>query len=214
MITYLDAQVGKILDTLQEIGVDERTLVVFTSDNGATFDAGGAPTRFFESHGKLRGHKTNLYEGGIRVPMIARWPGRIRAGATSDHVGANWDMWATFAELAGGVAPEGTDGISILPALLGRQGQRQHEALYWEFHAQGGSQAVRMGRWKGIRNQVTRAPNAPIELYDLERDESEKNNVAAANADVVRRIEALMQSSRTPAVLPKWNFQPAAAADR
>jgi arylsulfatase A len=213
MITYLDAQVGKILDTLQEIGADGRTLVVFTSDNGATFDVGGAPTRFFESHGKLRGHKTNLYEGGIRVPMIARWPGRIRAGSTSDHVGANWDMWATFAELAGGVAPEGTDGISILPTLLDRKGQRQHDALYWEFHAQGGSQAVRMGRWKGIRNQVTRAPNAPIELYDLERDESEQNDVAGANADVVRRIEALMRSSRTPAVLPNWNFRPAAAAD-
>jgi arylsulfatase A-like enzyme len=206
MITYLDAQVGRILDTLKEIGADERTLVIFSSDNGATFDVGGAPTRFFESHGPLRGHKTNLYEGGIRVPMIARWPGRIRAGSTSDHVGANWDMWATFAELAGGQAPEGTDGISIAPTLLGRGTQRQHEALYWEFHSQGSSQAVRMGRWKGIRANVAKQPDAPIELYDLERDPGEATNVAAANPDVVRRIEALMKRSRTPAVIPRWNF--------
>ena len=122
MITYLDAQVGTILDTLQEIGADERTLVVFTSDNGGTFNIGGAPTDFFESNGPLRGHKTNLYEGGIRVPMIARWPGRIRAGATSDHVGANWDLWATFAELAGAAAPAGTDGISIVPDAARPQG--------------------------------------------------------------------------------------------
>ena len=206
MITYLDAQVGQILDTLKEVGVDDRTLVIFTSDNGATFNVGGAPTAFFESQGGLRGHKTNLYEGGIRVPMIARWPGRIRAGATSDHVGANWDLWATFAELVGGPAPEDSDGISIAPTLLGRSGQRQHESLYWEFHAQGASQAVRMGRWKGIRKQVAKQPDAPLELYDLERDERETNDVAKSNPEVVRRIQELMRTSRTPAVLPKWNF--------
>ena len=206
MITYLDAQVGRILDTLREIGADDRTLVIFSSDNGATFDVGGAPTQFFQSHGALRGHKTNLYEGGIRVPMIARWPGRIRAGSTSDHVGANWDMWATFAELAGDQAPKGSDGISIAPTLLGRGPQREHEALYWEFHSQGSSQAVRMGRWKGIRTNLVKQPDAPIELYDLERDPGEKTNVAAANPEIVRRIEALMKSSHTPAVIPRWNF--------
>ena len=206
MITYLDAQVGRILDTLKEIGADERTLVIFSSDNGATFDVGGAPTRFFESHGPLRGHKTNLYEGGIRVPMIARWPGRIRPGSTSDHVGANWDMWATFAELAGDKAPEDTDGISIAPTLLGRGAQRQHAALYWEFHSQGSSQAVRLGRWKGIRTNIAKQPDAPIELYDLERDPAETANVASANPQIVRRIDALMKSSRTPAVIPRWNF--------
>jgi arylsulfatase A-like enzyme len=208
MITYLDAQVGQILDTLKEIGADERTLVIFTSDNGATFSAGGAPTAFFESNGRLRGQKTNLYEGGIRVPMIARWPGRIRGGTTSDHVGAHWDFWATFADLIGAPAPDGTDGLSLAPTLLGRGGQRQHESLYWEFHAQGASQAVRMGRWKGIRQQITKKPDAPIELYDLERDERETKDVAAANPDVVRRIADLMRTSRTPAALPGWNFQP------
>jgi arylsulfatase A len=205
MITYLDAQVGRLLDTLQTLGLDDRTLVVFTSDNGGTFDVGGAPTKFFQSNGVLRGHKTNLYEGGIRVPMIARWPGRIRGGTTSDHIGANWDMWATFAELAGAAAPA-NDGISIVPTLLGRDGQRSHDALYWEFHARGASQAVRMGRWKAVRNEVASRPDAPIELYDLEADVSETRDVAAANRDVVARLAALMRTSRTPAALPNWNF--------
>ena len=212
MITYLDAQVGQILDTLREIGADERTLVIFTSDNGATFEVGGAPTQFFESNGKFRGHKTNLYEGGIRVPMIARWPGRIRAGATSSHVGATWDVWATFADLAGEAPPAGTDGISIAPTLLGGSGQRAHESLYWEYHADGASQAVRIGRWKGIRRGIAKQPGAPIELYDLERDERETTDVAGANPDIVRRIAGLMRTSRTPAALPKWNFPSAATA--
>ena len=206
MITYLDAQVGRILDTLKEIGADERTLVIFTSDNGATFDVGGAPTAFFESNGPLRGHKTNLYEGGIRVPMIARWPGRIRAGATSDHVGANWDMWSTVAELAGGEPPEKTDGISIVPTLLERGTQRRHETLYWEFHSQGSSQAVRMGRWKGIRNNAKANPNGPIELYDLETDPAEKADVSSKHPDIVRRIADIMRESHTPSQLARWNF--------
>lgn len=212
MITYLDAQVGQVLDTLKQIGADERTLVMLTSDNGAIYDVGGAPTRFFESNGKLRGQKTNLYEGGIRVPMLARWPGRIRAGATSAHISANWDLWATFADLTGEAPPAGTDGVSIAPTLLGRSGQRSHESLYWEFHAQGASQAVRMGRWKGIRREIIKRPDPPIELYDLERDERETTDVAAANPDVVRRIAELMRTSRTPAVLPKWNFASGATA--
>ncbi len=206
MITYLDAQVGRILETLKETGVEDRTLVIFTSDNGATFNVGGAPTDFFESNGALRGHKQDLYEGGIRVPMIARWPGRVRAGVTSDHVGANWDMWATFAELAGGEAPAGTDGISILPTLTGHGTQREHDALYWEYHSQGGSQAVRMGSWKGIRNNASKLPDGPIELYNLRPDPGEKTNVATANPDVVRRIETIMKASHTPAVLPQWDF--------
>jgi arylsulfatase A-like enzyme len=211
MVTYLDAQVGRILDTLKELGVDERTLVIFTSDNGAPLNAGGSPTQFFESNGGLRGHKNNLYEGGIRVPMIARWPGRIQAGSTSDHIGANWDMWATFAELAGGEPPADTHGISIVPTLLGRGSQRQHEALYWEFHSRGSSQAVRMGRWKAIRNNVAKDPAAPIELYDLERDLRETTNLAAANPDVVRRADAIMTASHTPAALPRWNLKTAAS---
>jgi arylsulfatase A-like enzyme len=212
MVTYLDAQVGRILDTLKELGLDERTLVIFTSDNGAPLNAGGSPTQFFESNGGLRGHKNNLYEGGIRVPMIARWPGRIRAGTTSDHVGANWDMWATFADLAGAEPPADTDGISVVPTLLGRDNQRQHEALYWEFHSRGSSQAVRMGRWKAIRNNVAKDPEAPIELYDLERDPRETTNLAATNPDVVRRAADIMRRSHTPAALPRWNLKAAVSS--
>jgi arylsulfatase A len=205
MITYLDAQVGRILDTLEEIGADQRTLVIFTSDNGAIPSI--SPAEFFESNKPLRGQKTNLYEGGIRVPMLARWPGHVRAGSTSDHVSANWDMWATFAELGAAEAPKQTDGIAMVATLLGRGGQRQHQSLYWEFHAQGASQAVRMGRWKGIRRDILKQTDAPIELYDLERDISETTDAARANPDVVKRIAALMERSRTPAVLPRWNFQ-------
>jgi arylsulfatase A-like enzyme len=207
MVSYLDAQVGQIVDALKALGVDGDTLVIFTSDNGATFDIGGAPTEFFQSNGPLRGHKTNLYEGGIRVPMIARWPGRIRAGATTEHVSANWDFWATFGELAGASAPKDTDGISMLPTLLGRSGQREHESLYWEFHSSGAAQAVRMGRWKGIRNEAARG-DAPVELYDLAADPAETSDVAAAHPDVVARIVALMRSSRTPASLPQWQLLP------
>jgi arylsulfatase A len=206
MVTYLDAQVGRILDTLKEIGADERTLVIFTSDNGAPYNVGGVPTEFFRSNGALRGQKGTLYEGGIRVPMIARWPGHIRAGATTDHPGATWDMWTTFAELLGAEPPNGTDGISFLPTLLARGNQRAHDVLYWEFHSQGSSQAVRMGRWKGIRNKILTQADAPLELYDLVRDVAEATNVAAKNPDWVRRIEDVMKTGRTPAVLPKWNF--------
>lgn len=206
MITYLDAQVGTLLDTVREAGLDDRTLVVFTSDNGATFDIGGAPTAFFKSNGALRGHKTQLYEGGIRVPMIARWPGRIRPGTTSAHVAANWDLWATFADLAGAPPPQGTDGISLLPVLLGRPAPPEHEALYWEYHSQGGAQAVRLGRWKGVRNKVTHNPGAPLELYDLEKDPAETTDVAAVHPDVVRRVTAIMRASHTPPALEQWKF--------
>jgi arylsulfatase A len=205
MISYLDAQVGQVLDALKDAGLDEETLVIFTSDNGATFDTGGAPTAFFNSHGGLRGAKTEVYEGGIRVPFIARWPGTVRPGATSDHVGANWDMWATFAELTGGVAPAATDGVSIAPTLLGRGTQRTHDALYWEFHSKGSAQAVRMGKWKGVRRNVKGNPGAPIELYDLAADPRESTDVARAHPDVVRRIELVM-GARTRSPVEGWNF--------
>jgi arylsulfatase A len=207
MITQLDAAVGQLLDTLKESGLDDRTIVFFTSDNGATFDTGGADTRFFESQGDLRGAKAELYEGGIRVPMIARWPTRVQGGSTSGHVGANWDMWATFAELAGGRAPDSTDGISIVPTLLRRGAQPQHEALYWEFHAKGGSQAVRMGRWKGVRVNIATDPSARIELYDLDRDPGETTDLSTNHPDIVKKMEQAMRQ-RTPAVLDTWNFRP------
>lgn len=206
MITYLDAQVGTLLDTVRDAGLDEQTIVFFTSDNGATFDIGGAPTAFFDSNGPLRGHKTQVYEGGIRVPMIVRWPGRVARGTTSDHLSANWDMWATFSDLTGAPVREKTDGISMLPAVLGRPDRREHDFLYWEFHSQGSSQAVRMGRWKGVRSNAKAKPDGPIELYDLDTDLAETTDVSSKHPEIVRRIVEIMRDSHTPSKLEKWNF--------
>jgi arylsulfatase A-like enzyme len=205
MISYLDEQVGRLLDALQRHGLDRQTVVFFTSDNGATRDIGGVDPVFFDSDRGLRGHKGEVYEGGIRVPMIVRWPDRIRAGTVSDHAGANWDLWPTIADLIGAPLREATDGVSIAPTLLGRSGQRQHEALYWEYHSNGSSQAVRMGTWKGVRTNLRQNAAAPIELYDLARDPNETANVAADHPGVVSRIERVMRQ-RTRSTIDRWNF--------
>jgi len=140
--------------------------------------------------------KRDLYEGGIRVPMIARWPGKIQAGSGSEHVSAFWDVMPTLAEIAGVDAPKDIDGISFAPTLLDRP-QKEHEYLYWEFHEQGGRQAVRRGKWKAIRLQVKRDPNGPLELYDLEADPHEEKNVASQHPDVVERMERIMKEAHT-----------------
>ena len=191
MVTRLDRDVGRVLAQLEKTGQANNTLVIFTSDNGPHKEGGHSP-EFFHSAGPLRGVKRDLYEGGIREPMLARWPGRIKPGTISDQVWAFWDFLPTAAELAGGRAPAGIDGISMLPAILG-QPQKNHEYLYWEFHERGFSQAVRMGDWKGVRP----ASNAPVELYDLRADLKETNNIAAAHPDVTHRIEEIMKSART-----------------
>jgi len=191
MVTRLDRDVGRVMDQLKKTGQDQNTLVIFTSDNGPHQEGGHDP-KFFHSGGPLRGIKRDLYEGGIREPGMARWPGKIRPGTTSDQVWAFWDFLPTAAELAGAPAPKGIDGISFLPGLLG-QSQPNHEYLYWEFHERGFSQAVRMGDWKGVRL----GPRQPVELYDLKTDVSETNNVAAAHPDVVKKITDIMHSART-----------------
>lgn len=205
MITRMDAHIGRIMAKLEELGLDENTLVIFTSDNGTTY-TGGVDAEFFESTAGLRGLKGSVYEGGIRVPFIARWPGRIEAGATRSHVSAFWDMMPTFADLAGVETPGAIDGISLAPTLLGRGEQRAHNHLYWEYHGLwNGAQAVRMGRWKAVRMGGHDDPDAPVELYDLEADPGETTDVSAAHPDVVERARAVM-ASRTPAILPRWNF--------
>ncbi len=205
MITRMDAHIGRILDKLDELGLADNTLVIFTSDNGTTY-TGGVDAAFFESTGELRGLKGSVYEGGIRVPFIARWPGRIEPGSVSHHVSAFWDMMPTFAELVGVPAPEGIDGISLLPALVGDRAQPEHDHLYWEYHGLwNGAQAVRTGRWKGVRLGGHDDPDAAIELYDLESDAGEERDLAAQNPDVVARIRRIM-GSRTEAVLADWNF--------
>ncbi len=191
MMTRLDSDVGKLMEALKAAGASDNTLVIFTSDNGPHREGKHDPD-FFESRGPLRGIKRDLYDGGIRVPFIARWPGKVPAGRVSNQVLAFWDFLPTAAEIAGVKAPDNIDGISMLPALLGKP-QKNHEYLYWEFHERVFAQAVRMGKWKGVRP----GKNKPVELYDVEADLSEKNNLAANNPDVVQRITTIMKQART-----------------
>jgi arylsulfatase A-like enzyme len=196
MITRLDLGAGQLLALLKELKLDEKTLVVFTSDNGPHSE-GGHRADFFDSSGELRGIKRDLYEGGIRVPMIARWPGKIKVGQESRQVVAFWDFLPTLAEFAGQSAPKGTDGISVLPALLENK-TAPHPPLYWEFHEQGFFRAVRLDDWKGISLD----PARPLELYDLGMDISEKHDLAAGHPEIVRQIEETMKREHVPH--PVW----------
>ena len=201
MITRLDRDVGRVLDLIKELNLDSNTIVFFTSDNGPEPPVHGFDPEFFSSSGPLRGMKTELWEGGIRAPLIARWPGKIEPGTVTGHVSANWDFFPTAAELAGFDAPDGLDGISYLPTLTGGM-QREHEYLYWEFERQGKThQAVRLGDRKGIRFGATE----PLELYDLARDIGETADVAANHPDLVARIEGIMRDARSESVF--WELK-------
>lgn len=202
MISRMDAGIGRIFEALKRRGLDDNTLVLFTSDNGPHKEGGHDPN-FFESSGPLHGIKRDLTEGGIRVPTLARWPARIRAGQTSSFPWAFWDILPTFAELAGAQAPAGLDGISILPTLLG-QAQKPHDYFYWEFHEGGFSQAVRMGPWKGIRKGL----DGPIQLYNLDDDLGERRNLSADKPQIVASIARLMQEARTESEF--WPVKPRA----
>jgi arylsulfatase A len=206
MVTRLDRDVGRLMALLKELSLDENTLVFFGSDNGAVFPLAGTDPAFFQSNGPLRGYKQQLWEGGIRTPFLARWPGRIKAGSVSNHVGAFWDVLPTLCELAGEQPPADIDGISIVPTLLGRSGQKPHEYLYWEFHGEGGRQAVRFGDWKAVREKVKQNRDTTPELYDLATDVGETKNVAAEHPDLAAKAAALMKAARTPSSEPKWNF--------
>jgi len=192
MLHRMDADVGRILDALKKTGQDRNTLVIFSSDNGPHREGGHEPD-FFDSNGPLRGIKRDLYEGGVRVPFIAWWPGRIEAGSKCDEPAAFWDFMATAAELAGAKVPVKTDGVSFAPALFGRPLPKR-EYLYWEFHERGFSQAVRMGRWKGVKRNA----EAPVELYDIESDIGETKDLATANPAIAARIADIMRTARTP----------------
>ncbi|HUU92276.1 MAG TPA: arylsulfatase [Phycisphaerae bacterium] len=210
MVTRMDGYIGKLLDLLKELGIDDNTLVSFTSDNGPHLEGGHNPN-FFDSNGPLKGFKRDLYEGGIRVPFIARWPGKIKPGTTCDYPCAMWDVMPTCAELAGIEPPAGIDGISYLPALLGQMDrQKKHTFLYWAFYEGGGKQAVRMGHWKGVRNNVIRNPDSTLELYDLRTDIGETTNLADKHPDVVKQLDEFMKSALTES--PLWSFKPKAKA--
>ncbi len=202
MVSHLDRDIGKIMSLLRELGLDERTLVFFSSDNGPTFDRlGGSDSEFFESAGPLRGLKGSLYEGGIRVPLIARWPGRIAPGTHTNHISAFWDVMPTLAEIVGVNPPSPIDGVSFAPTLLGKpEKQEQPDYLYWEFPGYGGQQAVRMGDWKAIRQNMTRRDNPDplrIELYNLKDDVGESKDLAENRPELVAQFRDLMAKSRT-----------------
>ncbi len=194
MVTRLDSYVGQLMKALEQKGIANNTLVLFTSDNGPHREGGGDPD-FFNSSRDLKGIKRDLYEGGIRVPFIAVWKGKIKPGTVSNYNGTFWDLFPTFQQMAGGkAASQQIDGLSLLPALYS-QPQKQHPYLYWEFHENNGRQAVRWGKWKGVKLNVSTNPDAKVELYDLEADPLEKKNVAEQHLDVVKHIESIIQEA-------------------
>ena len=201
MVTRLDREVGRLVDLVDELGLTDDTLFLFTSDNGPTYDRiGGSDSDFFESSGPLRGRKGSVLEGGLRVPLVVRWRGHVTAGTESDLPSAFWDLLPTLAELAGARLPGGLDGISFAPTLLGRGEQALHDHLYWEFRDYGGQQAIRLGDWKGVRLGMAQGSRA-IELYDLAADPGESTDLAAEHPAVVARIEELMATGGTPSEL-------------
>ena len=205
MITHMDKGIGELMNLVEELGLDDNTLIIFTSDNGpARNRLGGSDSVFFESAGPFRGLKASLYEGGIRVPMVARWPGKIKPGLVSHHVSAFWDVLPTVCEVADARVPDGLDGISMVPVLTGKpEKQKEHEYLYWEFPAYGGQQAVRMGDWKGIRQNMFKAKDGKFhtELFNLNKDIGETTDVSAEHPDIVKKIEKIMVDARVPSVL-------------
>ena len=196
MITLLDIYVGRIIDKLREEELLDNTLIFFTSDNGAT-TAGGRDPTVFNSTAGLRGLKRDLFEGGIRAPMLACWKGKIAPGSESDHISAFEDVLPTLAEVAGSRVPAGIDGISFLPVLLGKKQDEQHEYLYWEYPENGGKVAIRRGNWKAVRVDVSTDPDAPVMLFDLEKDPYEERDVSSEFPDIVEDMLALMLQSRT-----------------
>jgi len=206
MITYFDKQVGRIMQLLKELGLDENTIVLFSSDNGATFDVGGVDTKFFNSVAGLRGLKQDLYEGGIREPFIARWPGKIAPGKVTNHISAQFDLMATLAELTGAKAWP-NDGISFLPTLTGKiNKQQQHKYLYFEFPEKGGQVAIRMGDWKGVKSNMKKNKNAPWEIYNLSKDVNETNDVATSHPELAAQFEAILKKEHSPACIRDWEF--------
>jgi len=203
MVDYLDMQVGEIVAKLKELGVYENTLIIFTSDNGP-HQEGGADPDYFNSNGIYKGYKRDLYEGGIRVPMLAVWEGKIKPGTTTDHISAFWDVFPTVAEITGTATPENIDGVSFLPTLLGEE-QIPHDYLYWEFHERGGRKALRKGDWKLIHYNVLKPELTTTELYNLIDDPGEENNVAEDHPEIVSELVELLQSARTESEI--YSFQ-------
>jgi arylsulfatase len=200
MVSTLDEHVGEIVQKLKELGVYDNTIIVFTSDNGPTYN-GGTDSPWFDSGGPFKSErgwgKGYVHEGGIREPFIVSWPGRIKPGSRSDLVCATWDAMPTFSKVAGLSAPAGIQGISYLPTLLGDTArQRHHPYLYWEFPSYGGQQAVRLGEWKGIRMRINKG-NMTLQLFNLREDPSEQHDVASLHPEIVKKMEQIMVREHT-----------------
>lgn len=197
MVENLDRHVSEIIEKLEMLGIRENTIIVFASDNGPHLEGGNDPD-FFNSNGQNRGYKRDLYEGGIKTPLIVNWPNKIKAGSVSDHISAFWDLMPTFLELGGEKLDAQIDGISFAATLLGKSGQIQHDYLYWEFVEQGGKQAVRKGEWKAVRLNLKKVKDPPIELYNLSLDPMESNNIAEKHPDIVLEMVKLFQEAHIP----------------
>lgn len=200
MVSRLDMYVGQVMQKLKDLKLDNNTIVFFTSDNGPHTE-GGADPEFFNSPGGFRGVKRDLYEGGIHIPFMARWPGKIKAGTDNNYIGAFWDMFPTFTDIAGVSSPDSTDGVSILPALRNSSKQKKHEYLYWEFHESGGRQAVRSGNWKAVRLNVFDKTKTTVELYNLANDPHETQNIAALYPEIVKRLTNTMDEAHKPSAI-------------
>ncbi len=206
MITYLDDQVGIILEKIKQLGLDNNTIILFSSDNGATFEVGGVNRLFFNSNGGLRGAKQDLFEGGIREPLIVRWPGKIKAGSTSELVSAQFDFMATLAELTHQKIKE-TDGISFLPELTGKQNeQKKHPYLYFEFPENGGQLAIRMGNWKGVKPDMKQHPDNKWKLFNLANDRNETTDIADQHPEIISQFDVIVKKEHRNAHIKEWEF--------
>ncbi|MFC4992630.1 arylsulfatase [Rubritalea tangerina] len=205
MVTRLDKHVGSILAKLKELDLDENTIVSFTSDNGPT-KAGGYHWDFHNSNGKLRGGKRDLYEGGIRVPFLVRWPAKIKPASITHHPSAFWDVLPTFCDIAQVTPPKNIQGISFLPTLTGST-QPAHPYLYWEFHEKGGKVALRKDHWKIVRLNMHAKSPSPYELYNLIEDPSETSNIAEKHPEKLQELTTLLENHRQKSPIKKWNFR-------
>lgn len=208
MISYLEEQIGFLVQQLKDLGIYENTLIVFTSDNGPSFN-GGTDSPWFHSAGPFKSEngwgKSSTHEGGLRVPMIASWPEKIKKGTESHLISAFWDVLPTFCDISGIKTPDYADGISFLPELLGQK-QRKHDYLYWEYPESGGQQAVRMGNWKGIRKDIAKG-NMKIALFNLENDLQEQIDVAAQHPEIVKQMEEILLKEHVPAINDRFKMK-------
>ncbi len=207
MVSKLDAYVGEVVAKIKTLKLAHNTIIIFTSDNGPHREGGNNPADF-NSSGGLRGEKRDLYEGGISVPLVVSWPNGIKENQTTDFVAAFWDFMPTFAKVLKSTVPIATDGLSFLPVLTQKGKQNQHPFLYWEFHEDGGKQAVRAGKWKAIKLDVIKNPTNSLQLYNLEKDTSEQNDISKQHPHIVRRLSKIIEQQHTensnfPFIKPK-----------